>query len=86
MITLIAAVNHNMLLGKDNKMPWHIKEDLVFFKEQTINKTVLMGRKTFESIKGVLPNRTIYVLTSQTTLSKQTDRVHLIHDVKPLIE
>lgn len=86
MITLIAAVNHNMLLGKDNKMPWHIKEDLLFFKEQTINKTVLMGRKTFESIKGILPDRTIYVLTSQTSLSKQSDRVHLISDVNPLIE
>jgi dihydrofolate reductase len=86
MITLIAAVNHNMLLGKDNKMPWHIKEDLVFFKEQTINKTVLMGRKTFESIKGILPDRTIYVLTSHPQLSKKADRVHIIHDVTPLIE
>ncbi len=86
MITLIAAINHNMLLGKDNKMPWHIKEDLKFFKEQTIFKTLLMGRKTFESIDGVLKDRTIYVLTSLTQLSKVDDRVHLIHDVSPLIE
>lgn len=86
MITLIAAVNHNNLLGKDNSMPWHVPEDLAHFKEKTIHKAVLMGRKTYDSLPKVLADRTIYVLSTQPSLSKMADNVILIHELDTLVE
>lgn len=67
MIALIAAVAENLCIGKDNKLPWNIPEDLAHFKEMTQGKVVIMGQKTFESIlsyiKKPLPGRTNVVLT-----------------------
>ncbi|WP_168122644.1 dihydrofolate reductase [Paenibacillus sp. HB172176] len=71
-VTLIAAMDNNRLLGKDNKMPWHLPAEMAYFKEKTIGKTVLMGRKTFESLGGrPLPNRRNVVLTRQSGLKLQ---------------
>lgn len=86
MITLIAAVNKHMLLGKDNNMPWHVKEDLRYFKCQTLHKELLMGRKTFESLPTILKDRTIYVLTKQRDYVVEADNVHVIHTIEPLID
>lgn len=86
MITLIAAVNHNMLLGKDNKIPWHVKDDLEFFKQQTLHKTVLMGRKTFESLPIKLKDRKIFVLTNQRTYTIEDKDCTIIYDVNDVIE
>ena len=61
-ITLIAAIGKNYELGYQNELLWHIKEDLQFFKKQTIGKTIVMGRKTFESLPGILPERKHIVL------------------------
>lgn len=63
MINIIAAIGKNNELGKDNKLIFNIPEDLKYFKETTINKTVVMGRKTYESIGKALPNRKNIVLT-----------------------
>lgn len=63
MISLIVAVSKNNAIGKDNKLLFHIKEDLAFFKKTTMNKTIVMGRKTFESLPGVLPSRKHIVIT-----------------------
>ena len=49
-ITMIAAVGKNLELGKDNDLIWHFKEDMKFFKENTINKPIVMGMKTLESL------------------------------------
>ena len=62
-ITLIAAASENNVLGKDNKLIWHISEDLKRFKRLTQGHTIIMGRKTFESMTKALPNRTNIVLT-----------------------
>ncbi|MEK3946997.1 dihydrofolate reductase [Paenibacillus sp. FSL H7-0703] len=63
-ISMIWAMAQNGVIGRDNKLPWHLPRDMAFFKEQTINKTVLMGRKTWESFGGKsLPNRRNVVLT-----------------------
>lgn len=62
-ITLIAAMASNRVIGKDNKLIWHIPEDLQHFKETTLGSTVVMGRKTFESLPGILPDRQHVVLT-----------------------
>jgi len=63
MLSLIVAVSKNNGIGKDGKIPWHIPEDLKYFKEKTKNKTIIMGRKTFESLPKVLPLRHHIVLT-----------------------
>lgn len=66
MINLIAAVGEKYELGKDNKLIWDLPNDLKFFKETTLNKVIVMGRKTFESIGRPLPKRTNVVITNNT--------------------
>ncbi len=63
-VSIIAAVGRNYELGKDNDLIWHFKEDMRFFKETTTGHTVIMGRKTFESLPKALPNRRNIVITS----------------------
>ena len=63
MISLIWAMDKNGLIGKDNKLPWHLPKDLEFFKKTTLGKTIIMGRKTFESFKKPLPKRHSVILT-----------------------
>ncbi|MBQ6546537.1 MAG: dihydrofolate reductase [Bacilli bacterium] len=63
MINIIAAVGKNLELGLNNKLIWNIPEDLKYFKDVTTGKTVVMGRKTYESIGRPLPNRNNIVLT-----------------------
>ena len=62
-IFLIAAVDRNLAIGKDGKIPWHIKEDLQYFKKNTLNTSMIMGRSTFESIGKPLPDRKNIVMT-----------------------
>ncbi len=62
-LILIAALNTNRVIGRDGKTPWHLPKDLQRFKRITSNHTVLMGRKTFESIGKPLPNRKNVVIT-----------------------
>ncbi len=84
MINLIWAMDKNRLIGKDNDLPWHYKEDLQYFKEITLNHTVLMGRKTFDSIvsriKKPLPKRKNVVLT-RTIKESEFDNVEYINNV-----
>jgi dihydrofolate reductase len=63
MLSIIVAMDSNNLIGSQNKLPWHIPEDLRYFKKITQGKTVLMGRKTYESIGKALPDRENIVLT-----------------------
>lgn len=62
-LTLIAAMDENRLIGGDNKLPWHIPADLNAFKQNTMGKTLLMGRKTCESLPFALPERDNIVLS-----------------------
>ena len=62
-IFLIAAVDKNLAIGKDGKIPWYIKEDLQYFQKNTLNTAMIMGRSTFESIGKPLPNRQNIVMT-----------------------
>lgn len=87
MIKLIWAMDQNWLIGKDNKIPWHYKEDLLYYKEMTAGKNVLMGDKTYYSLKGYyktkpLPYGKIYVASLEDiTLS---DAV-VINDIKTFL-
>ena len=63
MLTAIVAMDPNRLIGAGGKLPWHLPEDLAFFKKTTLGHPILMGRKTFESIGRPLPKRRNIVLT-----------------------
>lgn len=56
-LSMIVAMANDRVIGLDNQMPWHLPADLAWFKKNTLNKPVIMGRKTFESIGRPLPNR-----------------------------
>lgn len=69
-IAMIAAMAKNNVIGKDNDMPWHLPDDLKFFKSKTVGKPVIMGRKTFESIGSrPLPNRPNLVVSRNSQLA-----------------
>ncbi|AIO19159.1 Dihydrofolate reductase [Candidatus Izimaplasma bacterium HR1] len=67
MVNLIVAIGKNNVIGKGNKLPWHYKEDMKYFKKTTTNQTVIMGEETFKSILSYidkpLPNRTSVIAT-----------------------
>lgn len=65
MISIIVALDEKRGIGKEGKLPWHLSEDLKRFKEITSGHTIVMGRKTFDSIGKVLPNRKNIVISSQ---------------------
>lgn len=64
-ISFVVAASENNVIGKDNKLPWHLPNDLKFFKNTTWAMPVIMGRKTFESFGKALPGRTNIVITRQ---------------------
>ena len=64
-ISLIAAMAEERVIGQDNQMPWHLPADLAWFKKNTVNKPIIMGRKTYESIGRPLPGRHNIVLSRQ---------------------
>ena len=70
MINIIVCKNNFDYIGKDNKMLYHIPKDLAFFKRKTVNHVIIMGRKTFESLPGMLPNREHWVITRDTSFNK----------------
>ncbi|MGA7437358.1 MAG: dihydrofolate reductase [Luteibacter sp.] len=66
-VHLVAALDENFAIGKQGGLPWHLPDDLRYFKKLTTDKSVLMGRKTAESIGRALPDRTNYVLSKKGT-------------------
>lgn len=71
MIILIAAVGENNELGKDNDLLWHLPDDFKRFKQLTSSHHIIMGRKTFDSLGKVLPNRTNVVITRNNNYKKE---------------
>ena len=62
-VALVAALGENRVIGKDGGLPWHIPGDLKLFKQTTMGKPIIMGRKTWESLGRPLPGRTNIVIT-----------------------
>ena len=62
-ISHLVAVSNELVIGVDNDLPWNLKDDLAHFKKYTLNKVIIMGRKTYESIGRPLPNRINYVIS-----------------------
>lgn len=81
---MIVAHGPNGEIGLNNKLLWHIKEDLQHFKKITTGKIILMGRKTFESIGKPLPNRTNIILTRDNSF--KPEGVEVIHDPEMLFD
>lgn len=71
-ISLIVAKSENNVIGKNNKLPWHLKDDLQNFKKLTMGHHILMGRKTFESIGKALPGRMSLVVSSEPKANSET--------------
>lgn len=82
-ITIILARAINGVIGKDNDLPWHIPGDLKRFKALTMGSAMIMGRKTFESLPGILPGRRHIVMTRDRGWS--TAGVEVVHDLNSAI-
>ena len=89
MINMIWAMDENNLVGKGDRIPWHIKEDLLYYKSKTKGQTVLMGDTTYYSLKGYykdkpLPYGKIYVATIDKTL--KIEGVEMVYDIISFLE
>ncbi|MBK8611577.1 MAG: dihydrofolate reductase [Chitinophagaceae bacterium] len=83
-ITLIVAAAENNAIGKNNELPWHLPNDLKFFKNTTWGMPVIMGRKTFEAVNKPLPGRFNIVITRQADWT--ADKVTVVKDLNEALE
>ena len=84
MLSIIVAVAENNVIGKDNKLIWHLPEDLKRFKRITSGHTIIMGRRTFESLGRVLPNRKHVILCNDKELNIDDENVEVLEDISLL--
>jgi dihydrofolate reductase len=85
-LSLVVAMDANRGIGVDNKLPWHLPEDLAHFKRVTLGHPIIMGRKTFESIGRPLPGRRNIVVTRNTGWAHEgVDVVHSLADAVALV-
>jgi dihydrofolate reductase len=83
MISLIVAMDENGVIGKNNRLPWRLPEDLKFFKRTTMGHVIVMGRKTFESIGKPLPGRINVVLTNNRSF--RADECTIVHSPEEVL-
>lgn len=81
MLSIIVSKAKNNIIGKDNKVMWHLPNDLKRFKELTTNHVIIMGRKTFESIGKILPNRKHVVFTQNPDFRVKDENVRVVHSM-----
>lgn len=86
MLSIIVAKAKNNIIGKDNEMLWKIPEDLKRFRERTTGHTIIMGRKTFESIGGILPDRKHIILSRNPDFNIDSDYVKVVHSLLEIQE
>lgn len=84
MISLMVAHDPDRVIGLNNDLPWHIPEDLAYFKKQTMGKAMVMGRKTYESIGRPLPGRLSIVVTRNKAFTAE-EGVVIVHDLETAI-
>ncbi|RKQ37617.1 dihydrofolate reductase [Oceanobacillus halophilus] len=84
MLSLLVAMDKNRIIGANNDLPWHLPNDLKFFKQKTTGHTIIMGRKTFQSIGRALPNRRNVVLTKSKI--DFPEGVEVIHDITTVLQ
>ena len=86
MLSIIVAKAKNNAIGKDNQLLWHLSDDLKRFKKFTTGHTIIMGRKTFESLGRVLPNRKHIVFTQNPDFKVNDENVEVIDNIDKLKE
>ena len=84
MLSIIVAIANENVIGKDNKLIWHLPEDLKRFKEITSGHKIIMGRKTFESLGRVLPNRKHIILCNDMKMNLDNENVEILDDISKL--
>lgn len=84
MLSIIVAKSKNNVIGKDNKLIWRLPDDIKRFKELTKNHVIIMGRKTFESLGGILPDRKHIVLTKNNDFIVNDENVQVVNSVKEI--
>ena len=86
MISIICAIARNNVIGNNNSMIWHIPSDLKRFKSITSGSTIIMGRKTFESLPGVLPKRKHIVITRDKNYTVNNESIEVLHSVDDVLK
>ena len=84
MLSIIVAVAKNNVIGKDNKLIWHLPEDLKRFKKLTTGHNIIMGRKTFESLGRILPNRKHIILCNDMKMNMKNENVEILEEISML--
>lgn len=84
MISLIWAMDKNRVIGSNNQLPWHLPEDLKYFKRVTMGCPIVMGRKTFDSIGRVLPGRENVIMTRDIDYVKEGCKI--VHSLDELLQ
>lgn len=80
-LSIITAMTYENVIGKNGKLPWHLPDDLKYFKEKTLHHSIIMGRKTYESIGKKLSNRNSIILTyNELFIDKDVQVAHNIDD------
>jgi len=82
-VILVVAMAQNRVIGRDNQLPWHIPEELAMFKKVTIGHPIIMGRKTFDSLPGLLPDRE-HIVLSRNVEYEPEDAIHVTSLVEAL--
>jgi len=83
-VSLIGAMSRERAIGANNQMLWHLPKELAYFKRTTLNKTVVMGRKTYESLGKPLPNRRNVILTRQQGI--EIEGCEIVHSVEETLQ
>ena len=89
MLSIIVAKAKNNIIGKNNSLVWHLPEDLKHFKKLTTGHTIIMGRKTFESLGRVLPDRKHIIFSQNPDFKVNDENVEVVHSllqIQDLIE
>lgn len=84
-VIIIAAIGENGELGKDNDLMWSLPNDFKRFRKLTLNKNIIMGRKTFESLPGILPQRNHIVITRDEVLKHDSDSVIFTNSINSAV-
>lgn len=86
MLSIVVAKAKNNIIGKDNKLLWHLSDDLKRFRALTEGHTIIMGRKTFESLGRVLPNRKHIVFSNNPDFKVNDENVEVVHSLLQIQE
>lgn len=92
-ISIICAISENRVIGQDDRIPWHIKADLVRFKNKTLHHTIIIGKKTYESMKKyykksgrMMPERNTIIITHDTNYQPGQANCHVVNSFDQALE